>query len=170
MKIVNVASGLSGSGKSVVAKIVAEHTGAKMLRTDVIRLELPEEQRALRTTPEGILAVYLEMMKQARAVLGGGESVVLDGTFLTQEHRDLAVDLAAECSARLRMFVVECPDDIAEARIIERARAGVDPSEAGIAVRRLQQGIWQPPANPYIRIDAGGTPEDMRRQVMAALR
>lgn len=170
MTIVNVSSGLSGSGKSVVAKIVAEQTGATMLRTDVIRLGLPEEQRALRTTPEGILAVYVEMMNQARALLGTGESVVLDGTFLRQEHRDLAVDLAAECKARLRMFVVECPDAVAEARIIERARAGVDASEAGVAVRRLQQGLWQQPTNQFIRIDAGGTVEAMCQQVMAALR
>jgi len=164
-----VTSGLSGSGKSAGAAMIVDATGAKLLRTDLVRQGLPEDQRAARKTPEGILAVYVAMTDYARALLGSGKEVVLDGTFLRQEHRDLASGLAAEFQIRLKLFVFECPDDIAEPRILQRAAEGNDPSEAGVEVRRLQKTLWQPPVGDYIRIDTSGTLEDVRIQVIRAL-
>jgi predicted kinase len=138
--------GLPGTGKSTVARDLAEHFGWTVLRSDVVRKQragLPETEPAAAGFGEGIYGrastddTYRAMLAQASGLLGEGETVVLDASFTAGRHRGEARRVAAAASADL--VEVRCDLDPVEAarRIADRRRRGGDASDAdaGIAAQ-----------------------------------
>lgn len=135
--------GLSATGKTVTGRLIGEHLGAVVLRSDVIRKELVGAS-ALEdhTAPvgEGIYteshteATYAELLRRARIALERGESVVLDASWLAERQRQRARQLAVEVSADL--VEVECKADpaVLVKRIQERRAGRADASDATLAV------------------------------------
>lgn len=96
-----VVMGLSGSGKSFIAKILHEEFGFEWIRSDAIRKELAgvEEGRHVKVGfGEGIYSedwtkrVYQEMIKRAEQIHSRGKDVVLDATFLKDWQRNMVKD------------------------------------------------------------------------------
>ncbi|WP_457601219.1 AAA family ATPase [Hydrogenivirga sp.] len=90
--------GLSGSGKSFLARILHDEFGYEWLRSDVIRKEimgLKPEESARATFGGGIYTeditrrVYEELIKRAKELSRKGKPVVLDATFLKRWQREL---------------------------------------------------------------------------------
>lgn len=169
--------GLSGTGKSTLAKEVAARlggaAGALHLRTDVIRKRLfgagpldrlPDEAYA----PGAGEKVYEEMCRLAREALGGGTSVVLDAVFAREEERRAAADLAAEKGISLEGLWLDAPASVLEARVAEREKRGDDPSDAGVEVLRKQLS-YDLGEMTWRSVDASGTPEQALERAMAAL-
>jgi predicted kinase len=80
--------------------------------------------------------VYDELLERAEALLRRGEHVVLDASWSDGDARRLARDVAHRTTSDLDEVRCVVPAAIAEARIADRAVAGVDASEATIAVAR----------------------------------
>ncbi|MEQ8949195.1 AAA family ATPase [Parvibaculum sp.] len=169
--------GLSGTGKSTLAKEVAARlggaAGALHLRTDVIRKRLfgagpldrlPDEAYA----PGAGAKVYEEMCRPAREALGGGTSVVMDAVFAREEERRAAADLAAEKGISLEGLWLDAPASVLEARVAEREKRGDDPSDAGVEVLRKQLS-YDLGEMTWRSVDASGTPEQALERAMAAL-
>ncbi len=123
--------GLSGVGKSLIARALAGRAGAVLLSTDMIRRERAEPASlgsalygAAAYTPRGRDLVYAEMMERARSHLALKRSVVLDATFLMRQQRGLARQLAASADVPLLVVSVSAPEDVVRARLTARA-AGV---------------------------------------------
>lgn len=98
--------GLSGTGKSVLARAlaptVAPEPGAVVLRSDVIRKQLFQVGHTGRLPPsaygpEVTARVYDVLMQRARQVLAQGHSAIVDAVFARESERD---DLAALARAR----------------------------------------------------------------------
>lgn len=153
--------GLSGTGKSTVARAVAPRLGALpgalVLRSDVIRKRLagvPPEARlpAGHYAPEWTERVYAELIRAAETALRGGHSVIADAVSGSAEHRAALEAAAARAGARFAGIWLEAPLAVREARIGGRA---ADASDADIAVARGQS---EPAAASlgWRRIDAGG--------------
>ena len=131
-------TGSIASGKSTLARALAERLGATLLVADRIRegavAELGRGEapagarlRALeRVFDDG---VYAELLRRAAGELAAGRSVVLDAAFPRRALRSEARALAARCGARFRL--VECrAGDAVRARLAARAAA------AGVALER----------------------------------
>jgi uncharacterized protein len=142
-------TGLSGTGKSVVASAIGIALNAKVLSTDQLRRQaLPDA--ADRYDPSRRLAIYEQLIQQARSELDQHLPVVLDGTFLTDEQRLLASQLAAETGALLVFAEVIADPTVTERRIVARAAetGSANASEATIDVLRAQRAeIEQRPAS-----------------------
>ncbi len=131
-----VVGGLMGTGKSTLAAALAEQFACQRISTDLVRLELfgPTAQPA--GYDEGTYQpahrerVYDELFIRAGRMLTDGSSVVLDGTFLRAGFSNRAASLAEQHAADLLHVRCQCPDDVAQRRIADRAAAGGDPSEA----------------------------------------
>jgi predicted kinase len=64
--------------------------------------------------------VYAEMLHRAATLLRRGESVVLDATWGSSVHRDLARGVALDCSADLVEIHCQAPAAVADARLTTR--------------------------------------------------
>ncbi len=132
--------GLSGTGKSTLARALAPQLGAApgalVLRSDEIRKRLagvPPEQRLPpgAYTPAASEAVFALMAEQARAALAGGHAVIADATFMDEARRRQIA--AAAGGAPFLGIWLEAPADLLLARVA--ARTG-DASDADVGVLR----------------------------------
>jgi hypothetical protein len=144
-------SGLSGSGKSTVALLLAGALGAVRIRSDVERKRLqgmaPTERPAdpaLLYNARATAETYGRLVDAARAALEGGVSAVVDAAFLRRAERDAVRALGRE--RRVACTVVECaaPAAVLAARIGQRQAQQNDPSDADTGVLALQLRVREP--------------------------
>lgn len=90
--------GLPGTGKSSLAKAIAEQAGFQVIRSDVVRKELAGLAAETRAggevgaglyTPEWTQRTYADCLARAEAALWEGGRVAVDATFLDESHRRL---------------------------------------------------------------------------------
>ena len=129
--------GLPGTGKSALAAGLTAETGWPLIRSDEIRRQQSEGPD--RYAPECRAAVYGELLSSARERLAGGESVVLDASWISAEERALAARVAEDAQCELLSIRCVCDDSIGADRIKERLALGDDLSEATVAVRDVME-------------------------------
>ncbi len=140
-----VMTGLSGTGKSTVAKRVSRILGARHVRSDVIRKELAGPSagwgQAWETgiyTPDWTTQTYRALFEQAENDLGTESPVVLDASFLEQQWRDEAVRLGLQMGVPVVFLVTECDSATVLQRLETRNAIGDDPSDADLGVYQAQ--------------------------------
>ncbi|MCO7196796.1 AAA family ATPase, partial [Pseudonocardia sp. McavD-2-B] len=107
-----------------------------------------------RYTPERVAAVYTALLDAAGPLLGRGESVVLDASWTTAEHRLAARVLAARHHAVCVELRCAVDPRTADARIAAR---GPSPSDADAAVAARMRAAAAPWPEA-VRIDTAGGP------------
>ncbi len=135
--------GLSGSGKSALARALARRLPGVHLSSDSIRKELagaaPSSRLPMEAySSERMAAVYTELHRRAGEWLRRGERVILDATYLEPRERRAAEALARAHGAGFRILECRCPEAVALQRLASRSGAGTDASDAGVAVRSAQ--------------------------------
>jgi uncharacterized protein len=143
-----VICGLSGSGKSTVARRLADRLGFRWLRSDEIRKRLAgvaaaeplsDSYAAGAYSLEFTRKTYGALLDAAAARLREGEGVIVDATFAEPAYRAAALALAAR--AGVPPLFVECRashDEIVR-RLTRRARSADEISDAGVAVYLRQR-------------------------------
>jgi len=121
--------GLTGTGKTVVAREIARRLDASLIQTDVIRKEMaglsPGEHR-YEPAGEGIYSremsrrTYEEARARARKALQEGKSVIIDATHTSERERQAAADLAREMGAQFYIVNCTCPEEIVKERLHKR--------------------------------------------------
>ena len=149
--------GVSGSGKSHLAKQLCQQLGWIRLCSDIERRRLFGRWTGLSACaspggdpyrPEINELLFGELLpKAAELALRAGESLIVDATFLRRRDRQRFQQLAKRCGARFHILDCQVRPDLAAARIRERQQQGLDPSEANIDVLQTQ---WdqQDPLDP----------------------
>ena len=169
--------GLSGTGKSVLARALAPdimpEPGAVVLRTDVLRKQLfktREEDRLPESAyrPEVTERVYEMVAKRAERILSQGHSVIVDAVFARESERSNINDVAT----RLNVRMSACSSSPIVA--IRMRRVGVrhnDASDATPAIAQLQEGYdlgtidWNDDRRQWnARADAAAMPELRERR------
>jgi aminoglycoside phosphotransferase family enzyme/predicted kinase len=170
-------TGPSGSGKSVLAGVLAARLGCVILSTDMLRRELFEvtpEREALDTgkyAPAARERVYDEIETQARDFLADGRPVLIDGTYIERQQRDPIVTLARE--GKTRLLVVECsaPDEVVRERQKGRESQAWTTSEGRWEVYLAQKARHEPatelPESERLSID---TTTAFEEQIQAVLK
>lgn len=159
-------SGLSGSGKTWLARQLAERLSAVHIRSDVERKRragLRELARSNSRLSEDLYsaaataALYADLAQAAENVLNGGIPAIVDATFLERAQRVRFAELAARWRTPIELILCEAPEPVLRARILERSQAGRDPSEADLGVLAWQSARAEPPTADegihVIRID-----------------
>ncbi len=138
--------GLSGTGKSAVARAIAPvigaFPGAVIVRSDVERKRLcgvaPSERLpASAYAPEISDRVYAMCRKRALMALEGGQSVIVDAVHAKKDERDALVALAAKMRVPFTGLWLEAPEQVMRERVA--ARTG-DVSDATPEVVEEQLG------------------------------
>lgn len=142
-----------GTGKTTLARSIAERIGAQVISTDDVRAEMvrlgditgtPGELDEGLYTPENVDAVYDAVLRRAHLSLCEGRSVILDGTWRDGAQRDRARRLAEDSSAVIFQFACSATLDASVARIRARTEttSQVTPEIATALADREDHG-WQ---------------------------
>jgi aminoglycoside phosphotransferase family enzyme/predicted kinase len=150
--------GLSGSGKSAVARAIAPgigpFPGAVIVRSDVERKRLfgvtqdetlPQRAYAPRVSAQ----VYAMCRKRAALALAAGRLVIVDAVHAKPDERDAVAAVAATHGAAFTGLWLDAPIDVARARLATRQG---DVSDATPAVVETQAG-YDLGAMTFDRID-----------------
>ena len=147
-----ITCGLSGSGKTWLARQLREPLRALHVRSDVERKRLaglaPEADS--RSPPDaGIYTrdyttrTYDRLHECAAAALLGGESIIVDAAFLRRDERLRFLALAESVHARAALVHCHAPPDTLRERVAARSATRSDASEAGLDVLRRQPSWWE---------------------------
>lgn len=124
-----------GTGKSTLARALAEQAGAVVVSTDEVRRELrdagnlegePGDLDAGLYAPANVAAVYRAVLDRAARFLGDGRSVVLDGTWRDGQTRGEAHQVATDNHAAIAEILCTAPVEVAAERIRTRAPGNSD--------------------------------------------
>ncbi len=149
-----ITCGVSGSGKSTVAKAVFEATGAIRLRSDVERKRLyglaPESSSDSAVgggiySAEASAATFSRLYELAVACLKAGFPCIVDATFLRRKQRKPYRLLAEELGIPFAILQCEAAPDKLARRIKKRNRRKNDPSEANVEVMQRQLSSFEQP-------------------------
>lgn len=153
--------GLSGSGKSRIARVVAgmleTAPGARVVRTDTVRKRLSgvgfeDHLPADSYTVEASQKTYAACMKEARAILESGHPVVLDAVFAKPEERRAAESLAAETGASFDGLWLEAPAAVMRERV-ESRRHNASDANAMVVDKQISYELGD---IAWARIDSSG--------------
>jgi predicted kinase len=167
--------GLSGTGKSLLARAVAPDfapaPGAVVLRSDVERKILfgkGETERLPNDAymPDVTARVYASLNAKARRALVAGHSVVVDAVFARDAERAAVSGVARACGADFRGLFLTTDLLTRLARVGTRV---ADASDADAMVVRKQES-YEVGALDWEQIDASGTPDATLARARAALR
>lgn len=172
-----VVGGLMGTGKSTVAQAVAEAMGSEYLQTDAVRRELFGDGQSQQDygqghyAPHARQAVYQEMHRQAEFLLRRGLSVVLDGTYLKNDQRRSAVQLANSSGAAPLVVLCRCDDAIVMKRLALRSRAGQSLSDGRPELYLHQKKDLEalPQDLPAAEIDTSAAINEVLPQILQSL-
>lgn len=166
--------GLSGTGKSVLARALAPSVlpqpGAVLLRSDVLRKQLFKVDETDRLPedayrPEITEQIYEILVQRAVHVLSQGHSAVVDAVFAQEAERNAIRDAARGLNVRfVGLFLVT---DLAtrQSRVGHRQR---DASDATPEIAGLQEK-YDVGKVDWAVIDASGTPEHTLQQCRQAI-
>jgi len=145
--------GLSGSGKSTMAKHIVETLGAIQIRSDVERkrlFELNPEDHSGSSLEQGIYTqgatkrTYDRLAELTKVVVQAGFTTIVDASFLKKSDRDQFKQLAQACNAPYIVISCEAPEGVLRERIRHRSETQQDPSEANLAVLQHQLQSQEP--------------------------
>jgi uncharacterized protein len=154
--------GLPGTGKSALSGALADRLGWTVLSSDRIRKELadiPAGQPAHAGYRRGLYApawterTYAELAHRAAELTSYGESVILDATFGSPEHRAVAAAMADQAAADLVQLRCTAPAAVTEDRIRRRTDSLSD-AYPEVAARMAQA---QAPWPAAVTIDTGSS-------------
>ena len=145
--------GVSGSGKSFVAKKLVESLGAVQIRSDVERKRLMGAWPSIPSTPpiesemyaaETTRQTYLRLQTLTRTVVASGYPVIIDAAFLKQADRQAFASLATELGAPFVIAACHAPVAVMQERVLQRQLLGHDPSDANVAILQQQLVTAEP--------------------------
>jgi uncharacterized protein len=172
--VVACTGGLSGTGKSLLARSLAPTLlpppGALVLRSDVERKALYGVAEHDRLPPEAYRAevsddIYRILDDKTARIARAGYSVIVDAVFAKPSER-LAIEAAA-AAAGARFRGVFLAADIAT-RLARIGGRTADASDADAAVARRQEGFDIGSVN-WPAVDASGSPEQTLRNARTAI-
>lgn len=146
-----ITHGVSASGKSHVAMRLVEALGVLRLRSDIERKRLhgeqPERSDGIGTgiySAQASEATYDRLHQLAEKALNAGFSVVIDATYLKQQHRQAAWQIAEATGVPFLIIDCHAPDAVIEEWLRQRQLENRDPSDATMEVVRAQQASREP--------------------------
>lgn len=122
-----ITCGLPGTWKTETSEEISKIKGYPILRSDLIRLEVLKNEdvfdEKVASNMSKRLSVYDEMFRRAEnLVRKNKKGVILDATFVTQELRRRAAEIAAKHGMTFVILQTRCSEETSIARILRRTK------------------------------------------------
>ena len=123
-----ITCGLPASYKTETSEEIAKIKGYPILRSDLIRLEVLKNEDIFDSKVAGNmnkrLSVYDEVFRRADDLAKENKKggMILDATFVTQELRERAAEIADKNNMTFVIMQTSCPQEVSLSRIAKRTR------------------------------------------------
>jgi len=121
-----ITCGLPGTWKTETSEEISKIKGYPILRSDLIRLEVLKGEdvfdEKVASNMSKRVSVYDEMFLRAEGIVQKGEGVILDATFVTQDLRRRAAEIAARHNVTFVILQTHCSEDVSIGRILRRTK------------------------------------------------
>jgi predicted kinase len=122
-----ITTGLPATWKTETSEEVSKIKGYPILRSDLIRLEVLKGEDVFDQKVAGNmgkrLSVYDEMFRRADELAGKSKTgFIMDATFVTQDLRRRAAEIAAKHGKTLIIMQTSCPEEVSIARLQRRTK------------------------------------------------
>lgn len=147
-----ITCGVSGSGKTTVARQAAAQRNGVMVRSDAVRKHLAGLPLLTRGD-EGLYSrpmterTYSMLHRHARDIVTSGRWAILDAVHARRSERAAAAALARELNVPFGILYCEAPRDELVRRLAQRNAEGWDVSDADAAVLDQQLEFFEAPAD-----------------------
>ena len=126
-KTLLITTGLPGTWKTETSEEVSKIKSYPILRSDMIRLEVLKNENVFDAKVAGNmnkrLSVYDEVFRRAGELAQKDvPGIILDATFVTQDLRRRAAEIAAKHNMTFVILQTSCPEDVSIARIRRRTK------------------------------------------------
>jgi predicted kinase len=171
--------GLPGTGKSTLANALANHTGFRVIRSDVVRKELAgvggEECRSTFGrgiyTAEWTARTYAECLRRAENLLFNGERVLVDANFREENQRQAFLNSAIRWGVPAVFLLCQTERNLVRTRLANRRH---DVSDADWSVYEKVVETWEDLAPETLSrsrvINTGEDFETVLHKTLSALR
>jgi len=165
--MVHLVTGLPGTGKSEVARLISEGLNALVINTDDLRDKLFPERR---TTRHGDFTIYqirtiystIRVLTYYLAITSPEKHFVLDGSFRYEHQRKSIIDEMKRINHPTRVVHVKADWKIVQKRI--KCRRESDRHLATYATYRAVKRSYEKPLDCY-EIDNSGSFADLKSRV-----
>jgi predicted kinase len=122
-----ITTGLPATWKTETSEEVSKIKGYPILRSDLIRLEVLKGEDVFDQKVAGNmgkrLSVYDEMFRRADEMAAKRKTgFIMDATFVTQDLRRRAAEIAAKHGMTLVIMQTSCPEEVSVARLQRRTK------------------------------------------------
>jgi uncharacterized protein len=126
-KTLLITTGLPGTWKTETSEETSKIKGYPILRSDIIRLEVLKNEDVFDAKVAGNmnkrLSVYDEVFRRADDLAQKGtQGIILDATFVTQDLRRQAAEIAAKHGMTFVILQTSCPEEVSVSRIQRRTK------------------------------------------------
>ncbi|MGH7826864.1 MAG: AAA family ATPase, partial [Candidatus Binatia bacterium] len=143
--------GLTGSGKSILARQLGDSLGTPVINSDTVRKQLAGESgRNIAPFEQGIYSqpmteeTYLEMTREAEEQVLTGGGAILDATFSRRANRERVLGLAKKHGVPLAVIHCSASDETTRKRLAQRAEEGKDISDGRWEIYGRQKEAYEP--------------------------
>lgn len=151
--------GYPGAGKTTIAGIIHELTGAVHLSSDEMRLQLFEKPAF---SPEEHAALYKSLDEKTEELLRAGKDVIYDANLNRRQHRQEKYDICQKSDAKPVLVWVQTAKDLSKQRATHGERLHLVPQ--GETLEQMFDriaGIIEEPGTdePSVTVDGTNTSE-----------
>ena len=174
-------SGLPGTGKSTLARGLADSLNFQWIRSDVVRKQLAHADGVAASSTKGDYQsgiytrewtdrTYAECLRQATEALRRGGRVIVDATFAEDHRRQQFLTCAIQLGVPATWLVCDASPEVVRSRLSQRTN---DVSDADWSVHLQAAAAWQPAGTLSQRqmatIDTNGQPSTVLNQAIQVL-
>jgi len=121
-----ITCGLPGTWKTETSQEISKIKGYPILRSDLIRLEVLKGEdvfdEKVASDMGKRVSVYDEVFRRAEDLAQKGKGMILDATFVTQDLRRRAAEIAAKYNMPFVILQTLCSEDVSIGRILRRTK------------------------------------------------
>ena len=151
-------AGLPGTGKSSLARALAERAGFTVIRSDEVRKELAgrsDQGSAPAAFGEDLYApdwnerTYAECLRRAEALIFDGRRVLIDASFREEARRHLFLEAANRWGVTACLILCRAEPDVIRNRLASRQG---DASDADGTIYEEIAKRWEEPSSPTRKV------------------
>jgi uncharacterized protein len=176
-----IVCGLTGSGKSALARALADRLVMPIINSDAVRKQMVGDfGKNLVPFGSGIYSqamterTYARMADLAEKHILSGQGAILDGTFHRKANWEKILELAERYNVLFAVIRCYASDETTRSRLASRLAQGTDSSDGRWEIYQRQKEAYEPmeeiPAAAHLKLNTAEPVEDLVRRVEEFLR